>query len=226
MMRWITKVLASSIGKKVLMGLTGVLLVLFLFEHIVGNLLLYVPGWPEDSFRWFDGYVAALQKLGPGLWILEIGLLSLILLHAIVAITVTLENREARDQKYVVRGNRGGQTLASISMIVTGLIVFVFLVKHALDFRFDEGFHRAHGERVAERMGDPLTAIIYLVVFVALALHLSHGCQSAMQSLGLHHPRWKTFIDRLGIVIAVVFTAIFASFPIYFLFFYAEGGAS
>ena len=75
-------------------------------------------------------------------------------------------------------------------------------------------------------MGDPLTAIIYIVVLVALALHLSHGFQSSMQSLGVHHPRWKTFLERLGIVLAVVFTATFASFPIYFLFFYAEGGAS
>jgi len=225
-MRWITKVLATSIGKKVLMGLTGLLLVLFLLEHIIGNLLLYLHGEGDGAFRLFDGYVDALQALGSGLYVLELGLLGLILLHAIVAITVTLENREARDQKYVVRNDRGGQTLASISMIVTGLIVFVFLVKHFLDFRFDHSFHEAHGARVAERMGDPVTAIIYLVVLVALALHLSHGVQSAMQSLGVSHPRWTTFIKRSGVVIAVLFTALFASFPIYFLFFYSGGGAS
>jgi len=226
MMRWITKVLATSIGKKVLMGLSGLLLIVFLLEHTIGNLTLYVGGSEDDPFFLFNGFVDVLKKLGVGLYVLELGLLALILVHAVLAVTLYLQNREARGTKYVARNDRGGQTLGSVSMIVTGLIVFVFLIKHFLDFRFDHAFHEAHGARVAERMGDPLTAVIYLVVLVALAFHVSHGFQSALQSLGVSHPRWTVFLKRLGIVIAVGFAAVFASFPIYFLFFWTEGGAS
>ena len=225
MLSWIAKALDSSVGKKILMGLTGLLLVAFLLEHLVGNVLLYVSG-KEDAFGPFDAYVDFLKGFGPLLPVMEVGLLLLFVVHALFAIRLTLQNRDARKNKYVVRNDRGGQTVGSISMIITGLIITAFLVVHMLDFRFSHAFEKAHGLTVARTMASAPKALLYVAVMAVVGLHLSHGFQSALQSLGINHPRWTAFLRRAGIAIAVLFAAAFASFPLYFLFFWTEGGAN
>jgi succinate dehydrogenase / fumarate reductase cytochrome b subunit len=224
MLSWIVKALESSVGKKIVMGLTGVLLVLFLLEHLVGNLFLYF-GTEAAPFGPFDAYVDALKKVGPLLPVLEVALGLLFVIHAIYAIRVTLQNREARKQKYVVRGDRGGQTVGSVSMIYTGLAILVFLVVHLINFRFDQDFDEEHGLTVAHTLSSPPLALFYLAIMAVVGVHLSHGVQSALQSLGVHHPRWTVCLRRAGITIAVLFALAFASFPIYYLVFWTEGGA-
>jgi succinate dehydrogenase / fumarate reductase cytochrome b subunit len=216
MLRWLGNALASSIGKKVVMGSTGLLLVGFLVEHLWGNLSLYRA---TDGSA-FNAYVANLKSWGALLTLAEVGLALLFICHIYLAFRLTLENREARRERYQIRNDHGRKTLASASMFATGALLTGYLVKHLLDFRFNGAFHRAPAAAVAERLSSPGHAIVYVAAALLVGVHLSHGLRSAFQSLGLSHPRLVPLLDVGGKVLAVLFALGFASFPIYFLFFH------
>jgi succinate dehydrogenase / fumarate reductase cytochrome b subunit len=217
MLRWIGNALASSVGKKLVMGLTGLLLVGFLVEHLHGNLKLY-----EGDGEGFNEYVDYLQGFGPLLLIAEVGLAALFLCHIFLAIRLTLENRQARDERYVVRSNRGKETFGSVSMFVTGALLLGYIIKHLLDFRFADGFFDDPKGAVMSTLHQPGTAFIYVVASIVLGIHLSHGFRSAFQSLGASHPKLDPILERAGWGIAVFFALGFGSFPVYFLFFWSE----
>jgi succinate dehydrogenase / fumarate reductase cytochrome b subunit len=211
--------LASSVGKKVVMGLTGLLLVGFLVEHLHGNLKLLED--PEGNS--FKVYVEFMQGFGPLLVIAEIGLALLFLCHIYLALRLTLENLQARKRRYVVRSSRGAHTIGSISMFYTGAVLLGFLIKHLLDFRFGAGFFDDPYGLVKSKLGQPGNALIYLVAALALGLHLSHGFRSAFQSIGINHPRWNPLLVWLGWILAFAFAIGFATFPIYF---FLKGGGT
>ena len=220
MLRWIGNALASSVGRKLVMGLTGLLLVGFLVEHLHGNLKLY----EDTDGTAFNGYVDFLQGFGPLLAVAEIGLALLFLSHIYLGLRLTLENRQARDQRYVVRSNRGAQTFASASMHVTGALVLAYLVKHLLDFRFAPDFFEDPAASVKATLSQPVHGLFYLAAAIVLGVHLRHGFRSAFQSLGASHPKLDPLLERLGMLVAAVFALGFASFPIYYLLFWSEGG--
>lgn len=222
MLRWIAKALASSIGKKIVMAVTGCLILMFLVEHLIGNSMLYLD---EDGTA-FNAFVHSLKAVGPLLIVAEVMLGMLFVVHIFLAIQLTLENRAARAQKYVVRNDRGGQTVASTTMILTGLLLLAFLVIHLVNFRFDGSFGEDPTRSVKQAMSDPATAWYYFAALGILGFHISHGFQSALQSLGINHPRWSPLLRRAGIAIAILFPLAFASFPIFYLFFWTEGGAN
>jgi succinate dehydrogenase / fumarate reductase cytochrome b subunit len=213
--------LASSVGKKVVMGLTGLLLVGFLVEHLHGNLKLLED--PEGNS--FKVYVEFMQGFGPLLVIAEIGLALLFLAHIYLALRLTLENLQARKRRYVVRSSRGASTIGSISMFYTGAVLLGFLIKHLLDFRFGSGFFDDPSGLVRAKLSQPGNALIYLVAALALGVHLSHGFRSAFQSIGINHPRWNPLLVWLGWILAFVFAVGFATFPVYF-FLSGEGTPS
>jgi succinate dehydrogenase / fumarate reductase cytochrome b subunit len=218
-MSWLGKALASSVGKKMVMGLTGLLLVGFLVFHLKGNLLLLED--PQgDSF---DQYVVFLKSFGPLLLVAEIGLAALFLAHVFLALRLTQENLQARKQRYVVRSTRGAATAGSLTMFYSGALILGFLMKHLYDFRFDGSFEGDPDGLVKATLSQPKHAIVYLVAAAVLGLHLSHGFRSALQSLGVSHPSWNPWLDRLGKLVAFVFAAGFAAFPIYYLFFWSDG---
>jgi succinate dehydrogenase cytochrome b subunit len=217
-MSWFGNALASSVGKKIVMGLTGLLLVGFLVEHLHGNLKLI----EDPSGEAFDGYVEFLQSFGPLLTVAEIGLALLFLAHIYLAFRLTLENWQARKERYVVRGRRGGSTPGSISMFYTGALILGYLLKHLYDFRFDGGFFADPDAAVKATLSRPGHAVVYLGAALVLGLHLSHGFRSAFQSLGVNHPRWNPVLAKLGVLVALLFAGGFAAFPIYFLFFWSE----
>lgn len=218
-LRWFGNVLASSVGRKVVMALTGLLLVGFLVAHLAGNLTLFA----DSDGAAFNDYAQKLQDLGPILLVMELGLVALFGIHVFLAIRLTLENRDARTAKYAVRSGRGAKTMASASMPVTGVIVLAFLIKHLIDFRFDGAFHEDGAATVAAKMADPLNAVLYLVAFGVLGLHLSHGVQSALQSLGANHPRYTPLVKNISIGLGVILALGFAAIPLYYLFL---GGAN
>jgi len=209
--------LASSVGKKALMALTGLLLVGFLVEHLHGNLKLL----EDPSGESFDDYVRFLQGFGPLLLAAEIGLALLFLAHVYLALRLTLENIQARDHRYVVRRSRGGATFGSLSMFYTGALILGYLLKHVYDFRFDSRFFADPDALVKATLSRPGHALLYFVASIVLGIHLSHGFQSAFQSMGINHPRWTPLITITGRILAVLFATAFAAFPIYFLFFWS-----
>lgn len=212
--------LASSVGKKITMGLTGLLLLGFLVEHLHGNLKLL----EDPSGRAFDDYVAFMKSFGPLLTVAEVGLALLFLAHVYLAFRLTLENWQARKQRYVVRNNRGRSTWGSISMFYTGALLLGYLLKHLYDFRFDARFFDDPDALVKAKLSEPQHAIVYLVASLALGLHLSHGFRSALQSIGVNHPGWNPALEKLGKLIALVFALAFAAFPVYFALFWDGGG--
>jgi len=222
MLRWLGNTLSSSIGKKVVLGATGLLLVGFLVEHLLGNLTLL----EGEGGQAFNEYVGFMQGFGPLLVVAELGLAALFLCHVLLALRITMENREARKTRYVVRNDRGAKTVGSASMFYTGAILLAYLLKHLYDFRFDARFQEDPAGLVRATLSRPGTALFYLVALGALALHLSHGFRSALQSLGVSHPRWNPLFVRLGWAVAVVFALAFASIPVYFAFFAAAPSGS
>ena len=201
------------------MALTGLLLVGFLVEHLHGNLKLL----EDPSGDSFDAYVSYLRGFGPLLLIAEIALGLLFLAHAYLALRLTYENFQAREQRYVVRQHRGAATLSSLSMFYTGALILGYLLKHLYDFRFDARFFDDPDALVKATLSQAGHAVVYLGAAIILGIHLSHGFRSAFQSLGASHPGWTPLVDLLGKVVAVVFAAGFAAFPIYFLFFWNAG---
>lgn len=203
-----------------MMGLTGLLLVAFLVEHLVGNLTLF----QDDDGTAFEEYKAFMESFGPLLRVAEVGLFVLFALHVVLALRLNIENLQARGRRYVIRSSRGRSTAASLSMLATGTILLAFLAKHWLDFRFDEAYHESPAATVHSTLHDPFTGAVYLFALAALGLHLAHGFRSAFQSLGISHPTIDPLLERLGILVAALFALGFAAFPVYFLFFWTGGG--
>jgi succinate dehydrogenase / fumarate reductase cytochrome b subunit len=217
---WLRRTLSSSIGKKLAMAVSGLLLIGFLIVHLSGNLLIFA----DDQGRAFDEYARKLDD-NPLLPIAEIALLALFVVHIALALRVTTENRDARRIGYGVRNSMGAKTLASSTMIVTGSLVLIFLIVHLADFRIGKLFAEARpfslAAMVRRRLHEPLGAAIYLAGVLALGVHLRHGFRSAFQTLGVNHPKLNPILVRVGWALAVILAAGFAAFPILLL---ARGG--
>ena len=198
----------SSIGKKTFMSLSGGALILFLIGHVAGNLTLFAG----TDGHLFDAYADTLRS-NPALPLVELGLTALFVAHIVLGLRTALENREARPERYKSLNSHGNRTAASVSMIVTGSIVLVFLIIHLLDFRFAEEDPRGFSAMVVDRLSTPLGAGIYFIGVGALGLHLWHAFQSLFQSLGLHHPRYRPLIKNVGYGLAATFAILFWLFP-------------
>lgn len=222
----------STIGKKFLMGLTGLALVVFVILHLAGNLLLLHP----DSEP-FNAYAHKLESFGNLLYVVEAALAAVFLIHAAAALSVTWGNRRARPVRYAKTAAAGGpsrRNISSVSMIYTGLILLAFLVWHLWDFKFGPGMAQGYmtqidGERVrdlyrlvVEAYQNPIHVFSYVFVMLLLGVHVRHGFWSAFQSLGANHPRYTSIIYGVGAVLALILAVGFLGIPIWI---YVRGGA-
>lgn len=213
--------LASSVGKKLVMGLTGLLLVGFLFTHLKGNLTLV----EDPSGAHFDAYVVFLKSFGPLLLAAEVALALLFCAHIYLALRLTQENWQARKQRYIVRSSRGASSIGSVSMFYSGALLLGFLIKHLLDFRFAGDFLESPAAKVYATLRSPGNAAVYVLASLVVGLHLSHGFRSAFQSLGLNHPGWNPWIEKLGKLVALVLALGFALIPLYILILWSPGAS-
>ena len=193
----------SSIGRKVLLGVTGLLLCGFLFTHLAGNLLI-LKG--EGAF---NQYAYALES-NPLIVPAEVGLALIFLMHIGLAIVLTRQNRMARPTPYVAYNSKGGRTVASNTMIYTGLITLVFLVVHLWNFRLQKDAHESLYQLVIDTLGNPLYAVFYTACCCVLGLHLCHGLQSACRSLGLVHPRYTPLVTKVSCAFGFLMAAGFS----------------
>ena len=222
----------STLGKKFLMAVTGIGLIIFLIGHLAGNLLLLVG--PES----YNSYAHKLIKMGPLLYVVEAGLLGFLFLHMISGISVAIGRIRARPVGYAVSGDAGGNSLKSVSsrtMMYTGLVILAFLVVHIVTFKYGpdqaEGYRSiAHGEAVRDlhrlvsewfSPRHPWYVAFYIVSMVLLGFHLRHAFWSAFQSLGIYHPRFTPVIYGIGTLLAIVLAVGFLFLPIWF---YVRGG--
>ncbi|MFH5804821.1 succinate dehydrogenase cytochrome b subunit [Alienimonas sp. DA493] len=233
------RLLMSSIGKKYVMGLSGLLLIGFVATHLAGNLLIF-----QGSAAYND-YAAKLHSLGPLLWIAEVGLLVLFGLHVLYAYWLVMENRASRGDEGYEIGYRSKQRTTYLNlaprswMAISGTVVLVFLVWHLIDMRFglrddvDPTFERyvddhledesgrplfLRYERAVQILSTPISAGLYTVGAILLGFHLSHGASSWFRSVGLEVYGLGGPLKKLGVVLAVVIALGFASIPIYVWF--------
>jgi succinate dehydrogenase / fumarate reductase cytochrome b subunit len=198
----------------------------FIVAHLAGNLLLLVGSDP------FNEYTLFLTTFAHGFFlpVAELGLVVLFLAHGYAGVRVYLDKRRARPQTNVVRGNAGGpsqKTLASRTMIVTGIILLAFLIGHVYTFRLGpaeaEGYvtmldgHEARDlyRLVVETFKDPIAVAGYTVIMLLLGFHLRHGFWSAFQSLGANNPKYMPLITTVGVAFAIIMAIGFLMIPIY-----------
>lgn len=225
------RALSSSIGKKLLMGITGLALCGFLVVHLSGNLLLYFGD------EYFDAYAHALHSQKVLLPIAETGLFLLFILHIALGLITARENWAARKTRYNMHGSKviettskGVPNLASKLMVPTGLIVLMFLLVHLGQFKFGvippADPDAAPFQNAATILSASFTQLVYLTGTLVLGFHLLHGFQSAFQSLGINHPKYTKAIKIFGFIFAAAIGLGFASFPLMGLMGYFSGKAS
>lgn len=216
-MQWLANLFRTSVGRKQLMALTGLGLSGFLVVHLSGNLLLFAG----DGGASFNAYAAWLHKQ-PWLVPAELGLVGMFVLHIYLAFSLTSQNRRARPTSYYFKADSDA-TLGSRTMILSGLLVFFFILVHLANFKFgDATVPGGKYGMVVATFQDPLYASFYVLMMVVLALHLSHGIQSALQTFGVNHPKYTPMIKQASMLFALALGAGFASMPLWFFLF--QGG--
>ena len=206
-MGMLCKFFGSSIGRKVVVALAGLLLCGFLLAHLAGNLFLFAG---EGAFN----HYASVLEHNPLLPLAELGLLALFLIHIAVTLKLRYENFQARPTAYAEQRSKGGRSAGSRTMTWTALLVFVFLIVHLKTLKFGD-YENGLYKLVMTWFQNPVYAGFYVLAMVALGLHLSHGVQSLFQTLGLNHPQWTPLILKAGFAFAVVISAGFAVIPLW-----------
>lgn len=229
------KALSSSLGKKYLMAVSGLALVGFIVTHLLGNLQLYGDGTA------FNAYAKGLHDLGPLLWVAEIGLIGVFLLHVFVALGLQGSNRKARGSRYAhaQQSKKGPSQMSPLSrnMIITGGVIFIFVVVHVLHMKYGifspeainsqmttvdgKSAYDLHG-RVVHAFQNPLWVAFYVGVMLFLGGHLRHGFWSAFQSLGALNHRLEKPAILAGAIVALLLAAGFLGIPL-FIFFTNQG---
>lgn len=211
------KVWKSSIFKKQVQAVTGLLLVLFILVHLLGNLTLVFPALAGDTGgSSFIEYARQLHSLPTSLFIIiQVGLAALFLVHIFTGLVLFFQNLGARPKKYKVFHTKGGRTAGSSTMGYTGILVLIFLVVHLLNFTLSG---KEPGEEVfgaiKDTFHDPFYLVFYVLLVLVLGLHLTHGIKSAFQTFGWNHPKYTSGINSVGYILGVIFGLAFAAIPV------------
>jgi len=210
-MNWYLFLLGSSVGKKILMAVTGLGMIGFLAVHLLGNMMAFAGA---DTF---NGYAAKLHSLQPYLSVFNLGLATLGLVHIAVGVILFFENLKARPTRYKVYRNPGGRTIGSNTMPYTGGLILIFVIFHLFKFTFVDKSVTPIYEQMSATFANPLWVLMYVVAMIIVAVHISHGFWSLFQTFGLNHPRYMPLIMKLGLVVTLMFGIGFGVLPIYLL---------
>lgn len=208
---------SSSVGSKLLIGLTGLALFAYLIVHLAGNALVFAG--PEI----FNEYSHRLIS-NPLILPIEIGLALIFVLHIYKTVRNWLHNRDARPVRYArtaYAGHTSRKSFASSTMIASGVIALIFVIVHVKQFRFGTWYATAADSTVRdlyrteiEVFREPLWVVFYVLATVIVGLHLRHGIASAFQSIGLDHPLYTRRLTVIGIALAVLIAGGLAVIPV------------
>jgi len=225
--------LKSSILSKMVMAVTGVMLVLYIVIHTVGNLLIYLGPDAINSYSQF------LHSLGPLLWVIRAGLILAAVLHVWTSIALKLDNLDAKPDKYAVKRYVKAK-LTSRTMLWTGIAILLFVVYHVSHLtlgvtnpeHISKEIYMPHGfSMMANQMPlhlertnvynmvilgfqNPIISIGYIIAVVIVGLHLNHAIQSMFQTLGLNHPSYFPRIQKCSVSLSVLIVLCLVSIPI------------
>ena len=197
----------TTVGKKVIMALSGVIIVGFTLGHFLGNLNLYLG--PEAM----DGYAEKLQSLPPLVWGTRLVLLFAFGAHISSALSLWVRNRQARGSRYEKRKDLATD-YAARTMYWSGPILLLFVVYHLLHFTILPAHPGEVYRNVVEGFQNPWIASVYIACNLALGFHIFHGIFSAFQTLGANHPRYNSYRRDAAIAISAAITIGNLSFPI------------
>lgn len=214
----VVKALRASVGAKAVMAVTGLLLLLFVLAHMLGNLQVFLG---PDAL---NGYAQKLQNLGGLLWVARIGLATILVLHVATAGRLTRLNRQARPVGYAALSPQV-TSYAARTMVLSGFVILAFVAFHLLHFTLGVthpghfGHHDAQGRHDVYRLvvlgfQQAPVALLYVAAQALLALHISHGASSLFQSLGVTHPALRCVKDRAGPALALLIFVGNVSMPL------------
>ena len=209
--------LTSSIGKKIVMALTGLFLIVFLVVHCAVNALIF---YNDNGVTFNAG--AHFMGTNPLIRITEIVLFSGLLLHIYQAFVLTRDNKKARPVAYAVSGASHNSKWYSRSMGLLGTIILMFLIIHLKHFwvvsRFTNELEGSTGHTMFDEMKEvfenPAFVLLYVVAMFSLAYHLLHGFVSAFQTLGLNNKKYTPLLSKVGLVYSIVIPLAFALMPL------------
>ena len=215
-MSWVTKTLSSSLGRKLIMAVTGLSLIIFLVVHSGINSLIFF----NDGGETFN---AAAEFMGTN-WLIrtaEVGLMAGFIIHIVDGLMLWKTNREKRPVQYAIVKGEANSTWYSRSMGLLGTLLLIFLIIHLRHFwivsRFTDeitsGKETLFGE-MREVFQNPLVVIVYVLGCISLSYHLMHGFQSAFQTMGWRHPKYTPFVQSLGKWFSIIIPIVFAAMPI------------
>lgn len=229
-MNKLTTLLRSSLGRKLMMSLTGLFLILFLVVHLAGNLqlLLDPTGEAFNRYTYFMGNNSLIQLVSKLNF-------TFIILHVIYSIWLTRTNAAARPVQYAGKPKEAQSTWSSRNMGILGTLILLFLIVHLKSFWYEFKFGSipmvAAGTYegldfeiidaytyIAAAYAQPAYVAIYLVGMMVLAFHLYHGFQSAFQTLGLGFSNYKKLINTVGVIYSIAIPALFALIPVVMYF--------
>jgi len=217
--------LTSTIFRKVLAAFSGLFLITFLIGHLVGNLQLFIPG--VEGQTQFNKY-AFFMTTNPIVKVLSIITYTAILLHVLITLYLAIQSRRARPVRYAVSSGNDNSDWSSRNMSVLGIIILFFLIVHMKSFWYKMHFgempyqYLSDGTKIKDlhlittsAFQNPLYTFFYVFCMIALALHLKHGVESAIQTVGLKIPSYEKFFKYIAMIIALSIPTAFASIPVY-----------
>lgn len=208
--------LSSTIGKKVLVAITGILFCLFLLFHLVNNLVIYTG---EENFNYL---VSSLEKIKPLIRLLEVVLLTILVVHISNSVYLSIQSRKSGNQTSLSNVKKPNAPLSSRTMLFTGSVLFIFIVVHLSTFWFNFQLtddHDAYYNMVTNSsigFGNIFITILYLVAMVILGFHLKHGFSSAIQTLGIKDTSIGKVVSTIGVVFWLFIPAGFFSIAFWF----------
>lgn len=204
------KFVTSSIGRKILVALTGSCLLLFLVGHLAGNMTIW--GTTAEGESWINSYATGLHAMPAWLlWTIRLGLLAILLIHVVLTLVLKVENYNARTH-YQKEGTLKA-TLSSRTMVITGCMIFFFLLFHLWQLTVNGDPHDCYGHIIAA-FSNPWCALFYIVAICCLFMHVRHGFQSVFQTLGLNTRKIRPLYNLLAIAFGIVVCGAFISIPV------------
>lgn len=211
------RLFSSSVGTKLLIGLTGLALFAYLILHLAGNALIFAG---PDVFNEYSHALISNPLILP----IEVGLLAIFLLHVYKAVSNYVANHAARPLGYGMKkyaGHTSRKSVASSTMIWSGVVILLFLLVHVKQFKYGAWYQVENTEvrdlarTEFEVFSQPLWVAFYGVCTLLVGLHLRHGISSGFQSLGFDHPVYTRRLTRWGVVLAAIIGGGLALIPIW-----------
>tara|TARA_B100000579_G_scaffold8326_1_gene6309 strand:+ start:65 stop:712 length:648 start_codon:yes stop_codon:yes gene_type:complete len=204
----------SSIFRKLIMAITGLFLISFLFIHLVINLFTLAP--TKDLFNDAAHFMATNPVIFAMQYILALGFI----IHIIMGIKLTIQNKMARSQNYAYNNMSSNTDFSSRSMIISGGLIIVFLILHLRDYFYQMKFvglpeGTTDYDLVVTLFSNPFYTAVYVFSFIVLGFHLNHGFKSAFQSVGANHNKYNPVIKTISTVYSIMIALGFSTIAIF-----------